>query len=494
MEYQKNSITLIFPHQLFEKHPAIQSGAAIYLLEDYLSFRIHPFHKQRLVLLRAAMQSYKQQLQNKGHEVVYIESKQLRTRNALSTLIEKIHPSKLHVVYPTDSWLLSDLKTVSTKIQAELVIYSSPMFLTPLDDLFSFFKEKKHFSMGPFYTYQRKKLNLLMHHLKPIGGKFSFDTENRKKLPKNTRLPTLETPKETVEIKKATAYVEETFPDAIGHVDPFLYPYTSKESKKWLKKFIDQRLPQFGDYEDAIDADASFIFHSVLSPILNIGLITPEEVIQSALEAYEKGLVAINSVEGFLRQIIGWREFIRGCYVIKGTEQRTSNVFKHRKPIPYKFWKGQTGIDPIDQTIKKILKTGYCHHIERLMILGNFLLLCECDPNEVYQWFMEHFVDAYDWVMVPNIYGMSQYADGGVMTTKPYISGANYILKMSNYPKGTWVPIWDGLFWQFIEKHKKLFSENPRTKPLISLFKKNEKTTQAKIKIANEWLTSFHQR
>ncbi|MFM7710515.1 MAG: FAD-binding domain-containing protein, partial [Ferruginibacter sp.] len=169
---------------------------------------------------------------------------------------------------------------------------------------------------------------------------------------------------------------------------------------------------------------------------------------------------------------IGWREFIRLIYEEKGVEQRTKNYWGFSRKIPPCFWDGTTGIDPIDRTIKKLLKTGYCHHIERLMVLGNFMLLCEFDPNEVYEWFMVFFIDAYDWVMVPNIYGMTQFADGGLMTTKPYISGSNYLMKMSDYPKGSWQAVWDALFWRFMHVHRSFFLQNPRLGMLVRTWDK----------------------
>ena len=191
-------------------------------------------------------------------------------------------------------------------------------------------------------------------------------------------------------------------------------------------------------------------------------------------------------MEGFIRQIIGWREFIRGIYVTKGSQERTTNFWNFNKKIPDSFYTGTTGIVPIDQTIKKVNETGYCHHIERLMVLGNFMVLCEFDPDEVYRWFMEMFIDSYDWVMVPNVYGMSQYSDGGLMSTKPYISGSNYLFKMSDYKKGGWEIIWDGLFWRFMDNHRDFFIKNPRMRMLVSTFDKMEGEKKNKLLSAAE--------
>jgi deoxyribodipyrimidine photolyase-related protein len=223
--------------------------------------------------------------------------------------------------------------------------------------------------------------------------------------------------------------------------------------------------------------------------MLNVGLLTPQYIIDEALLYASNHEIPLNSLEGFMRQIVGWREFIRAVYELKGNEERTKNYWGFTRKIPDSFWNGTTGIEPIDSTIKKVLETGYCHHIERLMVLGNFMLLCEFDPDEVYRWFMELFIDAYDWVMVPNVYGMSQFADGGLMATKPYISGSNYVMKMSDYKKGAWQTIWDGLFWRFMHTHRTFFLQNPRLGMLVRTFDKmSDEKKNLHLKNAEEYL------
>ncbi len=272
---------------------------------------------------------------------------------------------------------------------------------------------------------------------------------------------------------KPKLYVETHFSDHLGKLtEQSLYPTNFQTTETWFRAFLEQRFTDFGIYEDAIVAENSILNHSVLTPMLNIGLITPMEVLEKSLDYAKEHNVPLNSTEGFVRQIMGWREFIRGIYEAKGTEERTRNYWGFTKKIPPSFYDGTTGIYPIDQTIKKILDTGYCHHIERLMVLGNFMMLCEFDPDEVYRWFMELFIDAYDWVMVPNVYGMSQFADGGLMATKPYISGSNYLMKMSNYKKAAWQATWDGLFWRFMDTHRSFFLKNPRLGMLVRMFDK----------------------
>lgn len=252
------------------------------------------------------------------------------------------------------------------------------------------------------------------------------------------------------------------FPENPGEANRFSYPTTHREARHWLRQFLIERFHDFGPYEDAISTRHRVLHHAVLTPALNIGLLTPREVVDDVLEHAREHAVPLNSVEGFIRQIIGWREFMLGVYHEVGVRARTSNFWGFSRRLPRAFYTATTGIPPVDATLRRVIETGWCHHIERLMILGNFMLLCRIHPDDVYAWFMEMFIDAYDWVMVPNVYGMSQFADGGTFTTKPYLSGSNYLLKMSDHPKGPWCAVWDALFWTFIADHETFFASHPR--------------------------------
>ena len=390
-----------------------------------------------------------------------------------------------HINYidPTDNWLQKRLDNGFRESGITATQYKSPLFLNSKEDLATFFKsDKKKYHQTTFYTEQRKKRNILIDaDGKPTGGKWTFDTENRKKYPAKKTPPSIQFPDVDDYYKEATQYVSKHFSNHLGSLtEHSLYPTNFETTKRWLHQFFEQRFMEFGVYEDAIVAENSILNHSVLTPMLNVGLITPKEIIEACLLYAEENNVPINSTEGFVRQIIGWREFIRGIYESRGSEERTTNFWKFKKKIPASFYDGTTGILPIDQTIKKVLQTGYCNHIERLMVLGNFMMLCEFDPDEVYKWFMELFIDSYDWVMVPNVYGMSQFADGGLMATKPYISGSNYLMKMSNYKKGEWQATWDGLFWRFMHTHRDFFLSNPRLGMLVRMFDKMPAEKQQK--------------
>jgi deoxyribodipyrimidine photolyase-related protein len=460
---------LIFPHQLFADSPLLQNGMPIYLIEEFLFFRQYNFHKQKIAFHRASMKSYEAYLKNKGHKVIYIASN--NPQSDLRLFIEENKTLEtINIVDPTDNWLEKRLERFS--ITGKLTLYPSPLFLNSKEDNATFFREdKKFFFQTTFYKQQRKRYGILVNEDRtPFGGKWSFDSENRKKYPKNKEAPEVSFPEESAFWTEAIDYVHKYFYDNHGSLEEQrYYPIDHKEAEIWLEQFLKFRFYEFGTYEDAIVEKEGILNHSLLSPLLNVGLLTPTFILQAALSYTRKNEIPLNSTEGFVRQIIGWREFIRGMYELKGSHSRTYNYWKFSRKIPSSFYTGETGIRPVDEVIKRVLKTGYCHHIERLMILGNFMILCEFDPDEVYRWFMELFIDAYDWVMVPNVYGMSQFADGGSFATKPYISGSNYLKKMSNFPNGEWQEIWDGLFWRFINLRRDTFSKNPRMSMLLKI-------------------------
>ena len=470
---------LVFPHQLFEQSPCLDLDCDFYIIEEFLFFRQYKFHKQKIAFHRATMKAYAEFLSSKGKAVHYVEatSEICDVRNLIPRLITD-ELQRLHIIDPTDNWLQKHIVSVSNPIK--ITWYENPLFINSKNDLKEFFKpSKKKFFQTAFYKQQRKNRDILMNAQAPVGGKWTYDTDNRKKYPKDKIPPSIQFPDKTDFHKEAQDYVIAHFSEHYGELTEFtLFPIDFEASENWLQQFFHFRFHEFGIYEDAIVKEEHFLNHSILSPLINVGLLHPMAVIQASIDYAEKNDVPLNSTEGFVRQILGWREFIRGVYEAKGTEERTKNFWNFDRKIPPSFYDGTTGIQPIDDVIKKVNKTAYAHHIERLMILGNFMVLCEFDPNEVYKWFMELFIDAYDWVMVPNVYGMSLYADGGLMSTKPYISSSNYIMKMSNYSKGEWQSTWDGLFWTFMDKHREFFLSNPRLGMLIRTFDKMKQETK----------------
>lgn len=488
-------VSIVFPHQLFRNHPALHQQRAVILIEEVLFFKQYRFHKNKLVFHRASMKSYENYLTKKGFEVIYIDAQDVRsdTRQLVNWLSQN-KTTGVHVVDPDDEWLFKRLQASASRNEIHVTVSDNPSFLNTIRETEVYFKNNQHYFQTSFYIQERKKRNILLTAgQQPEGGKWSFDEDNRNKYPKKETPPAIQIPGINSYVSEAIEYVQKYFPDNYGFTNGFIYPINYQDAEKWLDHFIKNRLQLFGNYEDAIVDAEKILHHSVLSPLLNVGLLLPGEIIKKVLAASALNQIPLNSLEGFIRQIIGWREFIRIVYRKEGNRQRTTNYWNFQRRIPPSFWKGETGIHPIDNTIKKVMATGYCHHIERLMLLGNFMLLCEFHPDEVYAWFMELFIDSYDWVMVPNVYGMSQFADGGLMTTKPYISGSNYILKMSNYAKGPWTKIWDGLFWRFMHRHRDFFAQNPRIGMLVkTLDKMPGDVLSAHLQAADEFLEQLY--
>ena len=451
---------IVFPHQLFEDSAGRMPAKRAYLIEDPLFFSMYAFHQQKLVLHRATLRMHAAHLRQAGVTVHYVDCLHAQSMAHIIGAIAADGVTDLHYYDPCDDWLERRLVRRAGEQGIQLARHESPMFLTPPARLQAHFSDRRHVTMAPFYAAQRIALDVLVEGGKPAGGRWSFDTENRRRLPRGEPVPLVSRPEPDDFVREAVIYVETKFPDGPGQARDFAYPVTYRAARAWLEEFVDQRLPTFGDFEDAIAREHGILYHSVLTPMLNIGLLTPDQVLRSALAQSHR--VPLNSLEGFVRQVIGWREYIHGAYVYRGRAQRTQNFFGHHQRLPTRFWTADTGIEPIDTVLRRVLRHGYAHHIERLMVLSSFMLLCEIDPHDVYRFFMELFVDAYDWVMVPNVYGMGQYADGGGIMTKPYLCGSNYILKMSDFKKGPWCEIWDALYWRFLIKHRERLSANPR--------------------------------
>ena len=463
--------TLIYPHQLFKQHPAIADNRAIYMVEEPLFCTEFPIHRQKLLLHRLSMRAYNDFLQESGCQVVYLS---VRDAPATETVFERMKQDGIEVVHladVTDYWLAKRIETICKKLDLSIELYESPLFILQKAEAVERYRTSKKY-LTKFYQTLRIDKNILVTGTKqPVGGQWSFDAENRKKIPKDLVLPKDPVVIENTDIADAKKWLIDVQGEHYGESMQWL-PYTHNTAEAWFKTFLTERFLNFGTYEDAISTSHTVLFHSALSPLLNIGLLTPKYVLDETLSFAKKNDVPVNSLEGFVRQILGWREFIRAAYECDGVTMRAQNFWKHTRKLSKSYWTGETGLLPVDTAIKSALKFGYNHHIERLMVLGNVMLLSQIDPNEVYTWFMTMYVDAYDWVMVPNVYGMSQFADGGTFATKPYISGSNYIKKMSDYSKGDWEETWTALYWNFIETHQVFFLKNHRLSMMPRLLAK----------------------
>ena len=494
-----NNIFLLFPIHLFQNIDLLKHKK-VYLIEEPRFFTDLQYHKLKIAYHRASMKSYYDYLVSNKIIVDYIEY----NMNIIN-LYKKLNKTKNSI----EVYSLGDniLEKKLFKYIPNLIINNTLNFLVNKDlineNLHIFYKKNK-FNHQEFYKWQRIRLNILVtKDNKPIGGKWSFDEDNRKKMKPNVIVPKIITQKiqENIEknkyIKEAIDYTNKHFSKNYGLLDNFIYPINHKEAKEWLIHFLKNRFYKFGIYEDAVNNNYPFLFHSVLSPMMNIGLLTDKEVIEETLKYKNK--VPINSMEGFIRQIIGWRNYVYTVYLIMGDKLKKSNFLQHKNKLNSTFykklWTGTTNIKPIDDIIDKIVKYGYVHHIERLMYLGNYLLLCMINPNDIYKIFMEWTIDAYEWVMIPNVYGMSQYADGGIMMTRPYFASSNYILKMSNYKKDDWCIILDSLYYNFINQHQKILKMNYSTAIQVSYWnKKSDKEKKEIIYRAKMYFLTFHSR
>lgn len=500
MHTKMATVALIFPHQLFKQHPAINKHTALTVLVEHPLFfgdKKHPasMHKQKLAYHRATMAAYTKALEKKKLECSYVPyDKGNEPLPNLFKLLSAEGHTRVGVAEVHDDILDKRLRKAAAKAKVSLEVHETPAFLNTSAVNQEWRRSRKRWFMADFYQWQRKRLGILVNEDKPVGGKWSFDDENRRKLPKKLLgdIPGIPLVKKSADIKTAVDSVNNEFADNPGSLDNWYYPTTSVAAERWLKHFLEQRFHLFGEYEDAIVEDQNFLYHSVLTPMLNVGLLTPEYVVSETVTFAEANKIPINSVEGFVRQIIGWREFMRATYDDLGVAMRTTNHWQHNRPMPSSFYDATTGILPVDNTVKRILETGYCHHIERLMILGGFMFLCEIDPDDIYTWFMEMFIDSYDWVMVPNVYAMSQNADGGNITTKPYFSGSNYVIKMSHYKKGEWSEIWDALFWRWIIKNSDQLKGNHRWAMMVRNAEKMDNTRKKlHLATADEFLKSM---
>ncbi|NQZ76071.1 MAG: cryptochrome/photolyase family protein [Ekhidna sp.] len=488
-------LALILGNCLFPDHHRLNPDeeTLFFMAEDAGLCTHFKYHKHKLILFLSAMRSHAQEIEKK-HQLTYhqlsVDTKNKSYEDKLADTLLEHRDIKEIVTYDIeDHFFEKRIQTFCKDRGIALTLVDSPAFITTKEAFKKYNEQVKRPFMHTFYQQQRKKFEILVDAKgQPLYGQWSFDEDNRKKLPKDVKVPDAPTLEPTDHTKEIMTLVEELFADHPGDSSNFNWATTRIMALSLLDKFLAERFENFGPYEDAIEHQEVFLFHSVLSPYINLGLITPDEVVDKALSHSDKHNTHYPSVEGFVRQIIGWREFMRGIYH-EYDEKLNINHFGHHRKLKPCWYEGTTGVPPLDGAIKKAVKHGYTHHIERLMVLGNIMLLCEIDPDEVYRWFMEMYVDSSDWVMAPNVYGMSQFSDGGIFATKPYIGGANYIRKMSHYGKGEWEDIVNGLYWRFIAENVETFAKNQRMSMMVATLRKmNEDKKDRLFKAANQFI------
>ena len=489
-----NDIFIVLGNQLFDPlYLKNYKNCKIFMAEDLGLCTYEKHHKLKILHFLSSMRSYNDLLKSKGFETDYYDCKNNfsdKYEDKLRKSIKESKPKRVFSFEVEDKPFEKKLNKIVKEIGLERVIVTSPMFLNSRDDFKKYLENKKKPLMANYYKMSRIKFDLLVKDEKPVGGKWSFDKDNRKKLPQTIKLPKRLVASETKHTKVLKKFINTTFENHRGNTENFWLPTTHKESTEWLDDFLIEKLNLFGDYEDAVSQRDNILFHSALSPLINSGLITPEKIVDRLKKLKTK--VNLNSLEGYIRQVIGWREFMRGIYQNYSTEMEKGNFFKHKRKFKKEWYSGETGIPPLDHSIKNALKYGWTHHIERLMVLSSLMNLCEIEPKQVYKWFMEMFVDSSEWVMVPNVYGMGLFSDGGIFATKPYICGSSYYLKMMDFKKGEWCETVDGLYWRFINKNRKFFSSNPRLNMMVSVYDKMKNERKKKIlSKAEAFITQF---
>jgi deoxyribodipyrimidine photolyase-related protein len=481
---------IVFPHQLFVEHLEADLDTVMVLVEPDLFFRRLPFHTHKLVLHRATMKAFEVRLREAGFATVYVAtSADTSSDQHLVDVLRANRVTEVTVYDAVDDWLERDLRAACREAAAALTVAETPGFLTSRDEVAEIFGGARRPRMQHFYERQRRRLDLLMDGDRPVGGRWSYDTENRRRLPAGTPVPPMPEAGRNEHTRDALAWVRSAFPDNPGDPATYHWPTTHRQAEFWLTRFLEDRFALFGPYEDAIAVDEPWLFHSALSPLINIGLLDPRHVVERAVAHADEHDVDLPSLEGFVRQVVGWREYMRAAYVVHGRAMRTRNLLGLTRELGPGWWDGTTGLAPVDTVIRRVIEHGYAHHIERLMVLGNAMLLLRTEPDEVYEWFMTFFVDAYDWVMVPNVYAMSQFAAGDLITTKPYVSGSNYLRKMSDLPSGDWTEVWDALYWQFVADHRDGFASNPRSSMAVRTYDRMKEQRRRELaEVAAAWL------
>ncbi len=455
-------------------------------------------HRKKLVFILSAMRHFANELTQKCYQVSYIKFDSMPTSSTLKEqvghIVKKNKIRRLVVTRPNEYHTLQNILTWENDFGISVELKDDDRFLCSEPEFRDWAADRKQLRMELFYRQMRKKYAVLMEGDKPIGGQWNFDKENRKPPKEELSPPTpyLNKPDEiTNEVK---AFIEKNFSGHFGDIEPFYFAVTRAQALKALKLFINERLQKFGDYQDAMLEGEPWMYHSHISFYLNCGLLLPLECIRLAEKAYRTGKAPLNAVEGFIRQILGWREYVRGIYWAEMPSYESRNFLNARRNLPDFYWTGNTELNCLAQCISETKKNAYAHHIQRLMILGNFALIAGLDPVQVNEWFLIVYADAYEWVELPNVSGMSLFADGGSLASKPYAAGGNYIKKMSNYCKNCSYSVaeksgeracpFNYLYWDFLERNREKLKSNHRVSMMYKTY--DRMPSQKKAAIADD--------
>jgi deoxyribodipyrimidine photolyase-related protein len=455
-------------HELASLRGADRATSLVLMAEVIEEARYVRHHRQKLVLVFAAMRHFARELEEAGWQVRYHRLEDADNPGSLEAAILAAArgASAIRMTEAGEHRVRAMQRGLATNLPADVL--EDDRFFVSLAAFEAWRAGRKRVKLEDFYRWQRRETGILMAGGEPLGGQWNFDADNRKPLPRGLAVPDAPAFPPDAITREVMAMVEARFPDHFGETARFGWPVTRAEATEALDRFVKERLPGFGDYQDALSSGHETLFHSLLSPAINLGLLSPREVIDRALASD----APLNAVEGFVRQILGWREFVRLVYLSEGPDYPRRNALGATRRLPSFYWTGDSGMACFDAAVRQTRELAYAHHIQRLMVLGNFALLAGIDPFEVHEWFLTVYADAYEWVEAPNVVGMSQFADGGVIATKPYAAGAAYIDRMGDHcrgcrydPKareGERACPFGYLYWDFLARHEERFSANQR--------------------------------
>ena len=467
----------------------------VLMVELNSEFTYVKHHKKKIAFLLSAMRHFAAELLDSGINLCYIKLDDKNNKNSLKgqlkEAIEKYSVKQIIITYPSEYRILQEIKSWKDIINIPIEIREDNRFLCTPNEFSKWAGERKQLRMEFFYREMRKKHNILMSGNEPEGGKWNYDSENRKLPNKDITIPENYKTKPdqiTIEVIKL---VNKQFFDHFGDLEPFFFAVTRDDARLVLIDFIEKRLEKFGDYQDAMIENEPWMFHSHLSFYLNCGLLTAMECVKAVEYAYHRKYLPINAVEGFIRQIIGWREYIRGIYWHRMPSYKNENFFGADRKLPEFFWEANSKMNCINQCVKETKKHAYAHHIQRLMVLGNFTLLAGIDPDKVNEWYLIVYADAYEWVELPNVTGMILFADGGYLASKPYAASGSYINKMSNYCKNCSFKVttkngqdacpFNYLYWNFLAQNRSKLEKNPRISMMYRTYDKMKEERKKEI-------------
>lgn len=508
------AIRLVMGDQLCRSISALRdidhTRDVVLMVEVYDETTYVRHHKQKIVLILSAMRHFAESLCAEGIYVDYVKLNQEGNSGSLSgelrRAISRHHVDRVVVTEPGEWRVWEMMQTWDKEFHRTVQIREDDRFLCSLAEFAHWAKGRKSFRMEQFYRYMRRKTGWLMNGKgQPEGGRWNYDAENRSRLPRDITIPPSRRFQPDITTRGVMTLVQQYFADHFGELESFGWAVTREHALEALQHFTTNCLPQFGDYQDAMKAGQDFLFHSVLSPYINIGLLSPQEVCEAVLAVYTQGSAPLSAVEGFLRQILGWREYVRGIYWMQMPYYAQTNFLNAKRPLPKFYWTGETDMRCLHETIKATRRNAYAHHIQRLMITGNFALLTGISPADLEEWYLIVYADAFEWVELPNTHGMALYADGGLLASKPYAASGAYIDRMSDYCRGcAYDPKiklghlscpFNYLYWYFLIVNETRLKSNPRIAlPYRRLARMTSEHRQKIIRQAEQFLTQLEAR